>query len=150
MSIGRTRRAAASERAIPVDGLNESWVASAQRRGRSFWLRDVLIGCLLAVAGPVTIVSLHHVIGAAGIERPALILFAVPILLAVHVGGLVPGLIATALSALLSDYFLIAPIPSLEIGSMIDTMQLQLSRMMGAKHKGSFKYEPIFIFVKEN
>ena len=32
----------------------------------------------------------------------------------------------------------------------IDTMPLQLSRMMGGKHKGSFKYEPIFIFVKEN
>jgi PAS domain S-box-containing protein len=124
VSIGRTRRAAVSERATPVDGLNESWVASAQRRGRSFWLREVLIGCLVAVAGPITIVSLHHFIGATGIERPALILFAVAILLAVHVGGLIPGLIATALSALLSDLFLVTPVLSLEIGSMIDTMQL--------------------------
>ena len=131
MSIGRTRRVAARERATPDDGLNESWVASAQRRGHSFWSRDVLIGCLLAVAGPVAIVLLRHAIGATGIERPALVLFAVPILLAVHVGGLVPGLLATALSALLSDYFLIAPVPRFEIDSMIDAMQLASLVLVG-------------------
>jgi len=122
--IGRTRRAEAPERATPDDGLNESWVASAQRRGRSFWLREVLIGCLVAVAGPVTIVWLRHAAGMPEINRPALILFAVPILFAAHVGGLVPGLLATALSALLAGYFLM-PLPSsFATETMIDATQL--------------------------
>jgi PAS domain S-box-containing protein len=123
--------AVAGGRATPDDGPNESWMALAQRRGRRFWSRDVLIGCLLAVAGPVAIVLLRHVIGAVGIERPALVLFAVPILLAADIGGLVPGLFATALSALLSDYFLIAPVPSFEIGDMIDAMQLAALVLVG-------------------
>jgi PAS domain S-box-containing protein len=129
--IGRTPSAAVSERATPDNDLNEAWVASAQRGGRRFWSREVVRGFLVAVVGPGVIIWLRYVVGAVGIEPPALILFAVPILLAVHVGGFLPGLLATALSALLSVYCLITLPSSFAITDMIDAMALVALVLVG-------------------
>ena len=46
-------------------------------------------------------------------ERPLLILFFMPVLISAWWGGLGPGLLATALSALFADYYLFPPLHSL-------------------------------------
>jgi PAS domain S-box-containing protein len=44
--------------------------------------------------------------------QPLLIIFLVPVVISAYLGGLGPGLLATALSAAASDYFLLAPVNS--------------------------------------
>jgi PAS domain S-box-containing protein len=44
--------------------------------------------------------------------QPLLILFLFPIVISAYLGGLGPGLLATALSAALTDYFFVAPVES--------------------------------------
>jgi len=54
-------------------------------------------------------------------DRPVLILFVLPIFLSAYVGGLGPGLVATAVAALGTSYLLIPPLGSFAIASSVDT-----------------------------
>ena len=56
-------------------------------------------------------------------DRLMLILFTLPISLAALIGGLGPGLVATAAAALLTDYFLMEPVGSLLAGAGQDLFQ---------------------------
>jgi len=65
-------------------------------------------------------------------ERPLMILFMLPIIFSAFLGGMGPGLLATGLSALLLDYFLIPPAHSLAIASPFDLAQLAIMVASGA------------------
>jgi PAS domain S-box-containing protein len=54
-------------------------------------------------------------------DRPVLILFVLPIFLGSYIGGLGPGLVATAVAALGTSYLLIPPLGSLATASSVDT-----------------------------
>jgi two-component system, cell cycle sensor histidine kinase and response regulator CckA len=90
MSIG-TQTAIPSERAA-----SKPWPA---------WLAYVF-----AVALPVGTLLARMGIGVAFADRPMLILFQLPIIISAYMGGLGPGLVATAAAAVLVDFFLIPPI----------------------------------------
>jgi two-component system cell cycle sensor histidine kinase/response regulator CckA len=76
-------------------------------------------------------------------QRPMLILFIIPVLLSAQFGGLWAGLLATAASALLTDYCLFLPIHSFVFSSGLDLVQwlvfilcgVLISLMTGAMHR---------------
>ena len=65
-------------------------------------------------------------------ERPLLILFQLPIILSAYIGGLGPGLAATAAAAVFVDYFLIPPIYSFHIAFNHDFVQWGILIVNGA------------------
>jgi len=78
-------------------------LSQARRRGppwRAYGLAVVATAVTLLVR-----LALTSWIG----ERPVLILFVIPIILSAYAGGLGPGLLSTALSALATGYFVLAP-----------------------------------------
>jgi two-component system cell cycle sensor histidine kinase/response regulator CckA len=77
-----------------------------------------------AVAAPVATLFIRFGLGVAFGERPLLILFMFPIILASYLGGLGPGLVSTILSAAIVDYFLIPTVHSLRIEHAHDAAQL--------------------------
>ena len=64
-------------------------------------------------------------------DEPALIIFLIPILLAAYVGGIGPGLFATALGALATAYFLLLPAYDLRIERPIDVLRWALFITVG-------------------
>jgi PAS domain S-box-containing protein len=62
---------------------------------------------------------------------PLLIIFLVPIILSAYVGGGGPGFTATALSALLADYYIITPVHSFHIGQKAEYLRWLLLIMTG-------------------
>lgn len=93
--------------------------------------RRPLIGYLLALAVTAALISGRLALREAIAEEPALIIFFVPILLAASVGGLGPGLFATALAALATDYFFLAPVYDLRIERPIDGLRWVLFVVVG-------------------
>ena len=65
-------------------------------------------------------------------ERPLLILFQLPIILSAYMGGLGPGLLATAAAAVLVDYFLIPPLYSFHLAYNHDFVQWVILIVNGA------------------
>ncbi|NTV75754.1 MAG: PAS domain S-box protein, partial [Holophaga sp.] len=65
-------------------------------------------------------------------QRPLMILFMLPIIFSAFLGGMGPGLLATGLSALLLDYFLVPPTHTLAIASPFDLAQLAIMVASGA------------------
>lgn len=63
------------------------------------------------------------------VNRPLMILFAVPILMSAYIGGLGPGLCATALSA--SSYFFVSPYLKFSISGTVDLVQWLILCMAG-------------------
>ncbi|HEY3254630.1 MAG TPA: DUF4118 domain-containing protein, partial [Polyangiaceae bacterium] len=64
-------------------------------------------------------------------DRPMLLLFVLPIFLSAFVGGLAPGLLATAIAALGTSYFLIPPLHSFAMQSSVDTWDWLLLVLVG-------------------
>ncbi|GAB5606125.1 EAL domain-containing protein [Sideroxyarcus sp. TK5] len=89
---------------------------------------------LYAFAATITVVSLmvRNSIAPAFDERPLLLVQMLPILLSAALGGLGPGLFATALSALGLTYFAIPPLNSFAIGGMIDLVHMFFLVLNGA------------------
>ncbi|MBF0480432.1 MAG: DUF4118 domain-containing protein [Desulfovibrionaceae bacterium] len=74
-----------------------------------------------AVAGTLLArLSLGHAPG----DPPTLVLFIIPIVLSSYIGGLGPGLLATAISGLASAYFLLPPFYSFAIADPKNKIQL--------------------------
>ena len=65
------------------------------------------------------------------IERPAVILYAVPILLSAHLGGFGPGMVATVLSVLITAFLFMPPYFDLFVYSSIDQFQLLMLFITG-------------------
>jgi len=80
----------------------------------------------VAVVSPLLMLLLRQTLPASFGDRPMLLLFVFPITLSAVLGGIGPGMVATALAALCASYFLLAPIHSIEISSPYDHFQLML------------------------
>jgi PAS domain S-box-containing protein len=65
-------------------------------------------------------------------DRPMLLLFILPIFLSAFVGGLGPGLVATAVAALGASYWLIPPLHSFAMASTVDTWDWLILILVGA------------------
>jgi PAS domain S-box-containing protein len=77
----------------------------------------------LAVIVPVAALALRMDISVSFGQRPLLILFMLPVIFCSLTGGLWPGLLATAISAIGIDYLAVPPVGSLEIESGHDLVQ---------------------------
>ncbi|HEY9762466.1 MAG TPA: PAS domain S-box protein [Trichocoleus sp.] len=85
---------------------------------------------LPAVTTVVSLLVRLSLIPVWGLAGPFL-LFAPAIMLSAWVGGLRPGLVATGLSCLLADYFLLVPLYSLKIADSSDLIRLVLFAAIG-------------------
>jgi signal transduction histidine kinase len=101
--------------------------------------RALALACLSTLATYGLRSALNPQLG----QRPMLVLFIVPILLSAQFGGLWAGILATTLSALLTEYFLFPPLHSFSFASGLDFGQwlvfvfcgLLISLMLGAMHR---------------
>ena len=78
-------------------------------------LRQWCLVYSVAVAATVATLFLRIALGAGFEGHLMLVFFIFPIILSSYLGGLGPGLVATLLSAVLVDYFLISPLHSFAI-----------------------------------
>ena len=79
-------------------------------------MRSRALGYGLAVLGVAVTLGAKLFLGSlVGRDAPFLLFFA-PVVVSAWYGGVGPGLLATALAALLSDYFFIAPVRSIFVG----------------------------------
>ena len=76
----------------------------------------------LAVVVPVGALALRMSIATSFWQRPLLILFMIPIIFCSLTGGLGPGLLATAISALGINLLAVPPVGSLQIDSSPDLL----------------------------
>lgn len=93
--------------------IHTKFVASSRRVAWPFYL------LALSVTG-VTLAMRFALASWFG-DRPVLLLFVLPIFVSTYVGGLGPGLLATAVAALGASYWLIPPLHSLAMVSSVDT-----------------------------
>ena len=77
----------------------------------SFWQRR-WVAHLFALAVTLAVLGLRMRLAPWFADRPMLLLFVLPIFLSGFVGGLGPGLVATATAALGTSYYLIPPLHS--------------------------------------
>jgi PAS domain S-box-containing protein len=89
-------------------------------------------GYAAAVALTVAVVLLCVSIDSWVAGRPILIVFFVPIVICAYWGGFGPGLLATALAGLASDYFAIPPTGSFAFGTPFDFAQWLFLLLVGA------------------
>lgn len=83
--------------------------------------RRMGLAYVLALGLPVLTVFIRvGIIGYKVGDPPTLILFLLPVVVSAYLGGAGPGLLATALSAFLTDYFLLSPIHSVLISGRIN------------------------------
>ena len=102
-----------------------------QERTRSRW-----IAYGAAVLAPVATLLILWPLGVMVGDRVMYIAFIPAILLAAYLGGLGPGLVATASGSVLSTYFLIDPLYSLRVGTARDFAALILFVLVGAISSG--------------
>ncbi|HEU4415084.1 MAG TPA: CHASE3 domain-containing protein [Candidatus Angelobacter sp.] len=86
-------------------------------------LGRLVLAYLCAVTLPPLVVMVRTALDPAIKDNPGLILFVFPILLSAYLGGLIPGLMATALSGLLASYYLLAPLHSFSISGRFPSVQ---------------------------
>ena len=92
-----------------------------ERAALEHW--SVLLAYVLAVMLSVATLLARMGMGVAFGDRPMLILFYLPIIISAYMGGLGPGLVATAASAVLVDYFLIPPAYTFHFALTLDFVQ---------------------------
>ncbi len=79
---------------------------------------------LLAAILPLITLLLRNDIAPLFNDRPLMILFMLPILVAAIVGGLGPGLLATLISAFVLEIYVLSPLDELEVFHTADMLQL--------------------------
>ncbi|NTU85984.1 MAG: DUF4118 domain-containing protein, partial [Chloroflexales bacterium] len=92
-------------------------------------------GYVLALTATGLTLLARFVLGSAG-DAPLLELFQLTIIFSAYVGGLGPGLVATAVAALLTDYLLLPPIYSFSIRSAIDSAEWLMLLLTGTLVSG--------------
>ncbi len=84
------------------------------RRGLGYGLAVAATGGMLALR-----LAMDTLLGG----RPTLVLFTLPIMLSAYLGGLGPGLFATALSYLAASYYLLPPLHRFAVASSVERWQ---------------------------
>ncbi len=94
--------------------------------------RARLLAYGLAVLAPAATLLVRWPLAVVLGDRVLYMAFFPAILIVAYFGGFWPGLLATCVSALAADYFLVAPLYSLEITSIHDAVALGLLLLVGA------------------
>jgi PAS domain S-box-containing protein len=108
-----------------MNALAESTVHAPQHSRRT------VCAYLLAIAAPAGALLVRYAFSFWIGDRPFQILFVVPIILSAYIGGLGPGLLATALSALAMDWFAIQPLHSFAIDQPFEVIYWWLLVLVG-------------------
>jgi len=74
-------------------------------------------------------------------DRPLLVLFVIPILITAYIGGFGPGLLATALGSLVSDYYIFPPYYSLWFDKPFDFAQWLFMILLGVLISVLFEHQ---------
>jgi PAS domain S-box-containing protein len=90
--------------------VNPPYAPRSARTWRTTW-----IAYLLAVSLPLAALLVRLAIGFRAGDAPAVVLFVLPITIGAALGGLGPGLSATLVAALVTDYVLLTPVESFAI-----------------------------------
>ena len=98
--------------------VRENNTSAATQRPAPRW-RGYAIALLLTLAALLVRMALTPWVG----DRPILIIFFLPIVISAYLGGLGPGLAATALVGLVTDWFVFPPIGSLLFDKPLDFAQ---------------------------
>ncbi|MBK9710136.1 MAG: PAS domain S-box protein [Kouleothrix sp.] len=98
---------------------------------RPAWAPGRPLAYALAVALTAVTLLAHLALGITS-DEPLLELFLAPIILSAYLGGLGPGLLATALAALLANYLMLPPIASFSILSAPDKVEWASLIVIGA------------------
>ena len=109
-------------------GTNEA--IPSERSASGYWPPG--LAYVFAVVSTVATLLARTGMGVVFAERPLLILFQLPIILSAYMGGLGPGLVATAAAAVLVDYFLIPPIYTFHVAYSHDFVQWGILIVNGA------------------
>jgi PAS domain S-box-containing protein len=107
-----------------TDGAQVNW--TGRDRGRRW------PGYLLAIAATLGTVEWRLAMDPILGGRPTLVIFTIPIMLSAYIGGLGPGLVATALSYFAASYYLLPPIHSFAVASIVDRWQQAFVALTGA------------------
>jgi PAS domain S-box-containing protein len=102
----------------------------SERSAPEYWPPG--LAYVFAVVSTVAMLLARMGMGVMFAERPLLILFQLPIILSAYMGGLGPGLTATAVAAVIVDYFLIPPIYTFHIAYNHDFAQWGILIVNGA------------------
>ncbi len=111
-------------RAVPQAGPTRGTVISQTLDTRfhptqaNRWLHYVF-----AVVITLAMLAMHQSIGTTPVGQPLLVIFMLPIVLSALLGGLGPGVLATALAALSVNYLALPPLNSLRISNSQDLFQ---------------------------
>ncbi len=84
-------------------------------RQRRVWLAYAAAPLLVGAMLFIRLVLMRYKVG----EPPSLVLFLIPIVVCAYLGGAGPGLLATALSALATAYYLLPPLHNLAISNRL-------------------------------
>src|SRR3954463_8758813 len=87
----------------------------AAKRGAPRW-RPYAVAIVLSLCALVLRMSIAPWVG----TRPLLLLFVIPIVLSAYLGGLGPGLFATALAGIVVDWFILPPAGSFGFSQPLD------------------------------
>ncbi len=90
------------------------------------------LALVLAMALPGVALLARLYFGDTTLGRPAMILFIIPVTLCAYLGGLLPGVLCTAFSALLTAFFLAESYRAGGAGSSFDLMQWSIFILAGA------------------
>ncbi len=102
----------------------------SERSASGYW--PPRLAYVFAVASTVATLLARMGMDVVFAERPLLILFQLPIILSAYIGGLGPGLVATAAAAVLVDYFLIPPFYTFHMAYNHDFVQWGILIVNGA------------------
>lgn len=93
--------------------------------------RSALTSHAVAIAAVAGAVALRFVLAPILTSHAPLLLFTMSVMVAARFGGIVPGLAATALSAIIGSYFFIEPYYTFRIGNLADGTYLSLFVVVG-------------------
>ena len=95
--------------------------------GRMLWLAHGL-----AVVITVTLLILIQALGPEATNNPPVIVFLIPIIFSAYLGGLIPGLVSTALNTSMVVYFVLPPVRVLSVSSPADNIKWITLALTGA------------------
>ncbi|MGO8763849.1 MAG: PAS domain S-box protein [Limisphaerales bacterium] len=101
------------------------------KKTTNFWWCPRCFAYLAAVLLPFLTLLVRLAMGNLPQEEAVLNLFLIPILFCAYVGGLGPGLVATAVSVVISDYFLLAPLYHFSIADSLEQAEWYLLIIVG-------------------
>jgi PAS domain S-box-containing protein len=100
--------------------------SEGNKRGAPRW-RHYVVALALTIAAVLLRASLAPWVG----DRPILLIFIIPIIVTAYLGGMLPGLFATVLAGVATDWFVLPPVGSLAFERPLDFAQWLFMLLIG-------------------